>query len=174
MLDAKGLTEEEFLAQYSRKNYVKPSLTADVVILSKQDGCDSVLLVKRKNHPFIGQWALPGGFAAPDEEISRTAQRELAEETGVEGLPLRLAGVYSAPGRDPRGWVVSVVYVAQVEAERLRPVAGDDAAETAWFKIFRQENGLQLQNGTDAISHLAFDHDRILADALCIAGSGGL
>lgn len=174
MLDAKGLTEQEFLAQYSRKNYVKPSLTADVVILSKQDGCDSVLLVKRKNHPFIGQWALPGGFADPDEEISRTAKRELAEETGVEGLPLRLAGVYSAPGRDPRGWVVSVAYVAQVEAERLRPVAGDDAAETAWFKIFRQENGLRLQNGTDAISHLAFDHDRILADALRIAGSGGL
>ena len=90
--DDNGLTEQEYLERYAKKQYPKPSLTADIVILSKDADAYSVLLVRRRNHPFLDFWALPGGFTNPNEPVEQTAARELAEETGVEGLPLRLVG----------------------------------------------------------------------------------
>lgn len=164
--DDNGLTEQEFLRRYAEKNYPRPSLTADVVILSQTRQGYEVLLVRRKNHPYLDCWALPGGFAKPNEPLEQTAARELVEETGVENLPLRLIGVYSTPGRDPRGWVVSAAYMALAPADRLKPVAGDDAKDASWFQIFQQENRLLLKNVCFAVSELAFDHAIILRDAL--------
>ncbi|MHB1136591.1 MAG: NUDIX domain-containing protein [Coriobacteriia bacterium] len=135
----------------------RPALTADVVALSRIDGVPHVLLIRRGNEPFAGQWALPGGFVDEWERPMDAARRELAEETGLrhEGV-LELVGVYGEPGRDPRGWTVSVVYRALLEA--VREVAGaDDAAEARWFPL-------------DALPPLAFDHGSVVADAV----SGGI
>lgn len=94
--DKNGLTEEEFLKSYNPDKYPKPSLTADICIFAHSDVTE-ILLVKRGGHPYIGKWALPGGFANKNEPIEKTASRELKEETGIEGVSMKLVGVYSQP-----------------------------------------------------------------------------
>ena len=116
--DRRGLTEAEAIARYRAKNYPKPALTADIAIFAGTGKRCRLLLIRRGGHPFLGCWALPGGFADEGETIERTAARELEEETGISGLELRLVGVYSAPGRDPRGWTVSAAYAARGVALR--------------------------------------------------------
>jgi ADP-ribose pyrophosphatase YjhB (NUDIX family) len=169
--DQKGLTEQEFLEAYKKKNYPRPYLTADLVLLSDTG---EVLLVQRKGHPFLGCWALPGGFAKADETVAETAVRELREETGAETAPEALIplGLYSKPGRDPRGWVVTQAYLAILPRGNVCPAAGDDAADAAWFRlkldrekrVWLEHDGLRLElNG--ASSDLAFDHGEILTAA---------
>lgn len=127
-------------------------LTADVVALACRAAPPRVLLVQRRHPPFAGSWALPGGFVEPGEQVADAAPRELLEETGVRVERLQLLGVYDTPGRDPRGWTVSVVYLAQLEDER--PAKGaDDAQDARWFAV-------------DSLPQLAFDHAMIVADAL--------
>lgn len=123
-------------------------LTADVVLT---DAGDRVLLVRRGGEPYKGCWALPGGFMEMDETIERCAQRELEEETGISvGIgALHLIGIYSAPGRDPRGRTVTAAYSAKAPLEAV-PKAGDDAADTRWWPLA-------------ALPPLAFDHADILA-----------
>ena len=160
--DARGLTENEAIARYRSKNYPRPAMTADIVIFRREAGEQKVLLVKRGGHPFLGQWALPGGFANENEPIEETAARELEEETGVSGLSLHLVDVFSEPGRDPRGWVVSVAYAAMVDG--MLPVkAGDDAAAAGWFTL----EGDSLRCGDLVLNRedLAFDHGEILRRA---------
>ena len=166
--DANGLNEEQFLAQYNADIYPKPSLTADIVIfrLHDDDKLPDVLLIRRKGHPYIGHLALPGGIAEKGETIETTASRELQEETGVTGLEMKLVGIYSKPGRDPRGWTVSAAYTATVRDGEIKPVAGDDAREVCWVSV-------QMQGGEPAFcldgrcvnDELAFDHYEILTDA---------
>jgi ADP-ribose pyrophosphatase YjhB (NUDIX family) len=170
--DKKGLTEAEFLRQYNSDRYPKPSLTADNVLfsVSKEYGLE-VLLIQRKGHPFMTRWAFPGGFADANEELSNTARRELQEETGLTGVNSALLGVYSAPGRDPRGWVVSAAYYTVVDRSRLEVKAGDDASDAEWFSVSFSEKGLEaVENSTIRLDKdnrgcfLAFDHDTILLD----------
>lgn len=164
--DKRGLTEAEAIAAYRRKNYPKPALTADICIFAKSGEGWKLLLIRRGGHPYLGCWALPGGFADEGETIEATAARELREETGLEGLALRLVGVYSAPGRDPRGWTVSAAYATRVETQ-LNAVADDDAAEAGWFDVILPENGpatAALPEG----AKLAFDHAQIIADAAAL------
>jgi 8-oxo-dGTP diphosphatase len=129
----------------------RPLLTVDVVVLTETTP-PSLLLVQRANAPFAGDWALPGGFVESGEMVADAAPRELAEETGLRAGPLRLLGVYDTPGRDPRGWTVSVVYLASAPGE-LAVRGADDAADARWF------------NST-SLPPLAFDHSAIIADAL--------
>ena len=110
--DKRGMTEAEAIAAYRKKNYPKPALTADICIFARAGAGWKLLLIRRGGHPYLGCWALPGGFADEGERIESTAARELQEETGLSGLALRLVGIYSAPGRDPRGWTVSAAYAA--------------------------------------------------------------
>ncbi len=161
--DKHGLTEAEAIERYRAKNYPKPALTADIAVFARTDGKWKLLLIRRGGHPFLGCWALPGGFADQGETIEQTAARELEEETGLTGLEMKLVGVYSAPGRDPRGWTVSAAYAVSVEGERLQAVAGDDAAETGWFDISADHGRATpvLPEG----ERLAFDHAQIIADA---------
>ena len=171
--DKKGLTEQEFLAAYAKKNYPRPALTADLVVFSLN--MDRVLLVKRGGHPFLGCWAFPGGFANPDESTDQTALRELREETGISTLSdadITEIGFFSTPGRDPRGWVVSRVYAAKVDPARTTAQAGDDAAQAQWFKLEFSEDafiltkdGIRLTGDWNK-SDLAFDHNRILLKAI--------
>lgn len=177
--DKNGLTEEEFLKQYNADKYPKPSVTADICIFAKDDdGQLELLLVKRGGHPFLGRWATPGGFANVSEPLEQTAARELQEETGISGVPLRHVNVYSKPGRDPRGWTISSAYTALVRKSQVHAKAGDDAAEVSWFyvKYHRLETGvfseITLQNGKETLhvlpdqGDLAFDHAEIIRDSL--------
>lgn len=176
--DKNGLTEEEFLKQYNADKYPRPSVTADICIFAEDDGELELLLVKRGGHPFLGRWATPGGFANANEPLEQTAARELQEETGISGVPLRHVGVYSRPGRDPRGWTISSAYTALVRKSQVHPEAGDDAAEVSWFRVkyCRLETGIfseiTLQNGVETLhvlpdqGDLAFDHAEIIRDSL--------
>lgn len=142
----------------------RPSLTADVVALSRGEGGRlEVLLVRRARDPYAGAWALPGGFCEPGETVEQAAARELAEETGLAGVAVTQLHVLSTPGRDPRGWVVSVVHVAWLGAEeRARAHGGDDAADAAFFELDRGGSGAARVRRDGAEAALAFDH----ADAL--------
>jgi 8-oxo-dGTP diphosphatase len=128
----------------------QPALAADCVVFDPQG---RLLLVRRKNPPFQGQYALPGGFVEYGEATEQAAARELAEETGLTATSLSLIGVYSAPGRDPRGHTVSIAYLVHVADFTLR--AGDDAASAEFVATWQREP-------------LAFDHNKIVADALAL------
>jgi 8-oxo-dGTP diphosphatase len=140
-------------------DYPRPMLTADVVVLADASEDARVLLIQRGNPPFAGSWALPGGFVEEGEQVADAVPRELVEETGLKVDPgsLELLGVYDTPGRDPRGWTVSVVYIARVPAEST--VAGaDDASDARWFKL-------------EELPELAFDHALIVADARALVAT---
>ncbi len=160
--DENGMTEEEFLSQYSSDGYPKPSLTADVLIFRRIGEDVRLLMIRRKGHPFMGCLALPGGFSEPGETIETSAARELEEETGLTDQELRLTGVYSKPGRDPRGWTVSAAFATLVQGDKLKPAAGDDAASVQWVPIERGADG-NWRPATD--DRLAFDHSDIIRDA---------
>lgn len=167
--DQNGLTEREFLEEYAKKTYPRPYLTADLVLLA--DGPLSVLLIRRKGHPCLGRWAIPGGFVEPTESAFDAALRELSEETGVDAhaFSVREIGLFSKPGRDPRGWVVTDAFCAAVRREDVKASAGDDAAEAGWFAVSIAADGtLTLQNGALTLTEadLAFDHAEILRRAL--------
>ena len=162
--DKNGLTEEEFLRQYRSDKYPKPSLTADILVFRKGAGNTvHLLMVRRKGHPFLGCLALPGGFAKAGETIESTAARELLEETGISDKELKLVGVYSRPGRDPRGWTVSVAYAALAEYNGIAPTAGDDAASVHWIPLEADADGCYRLAANEA---LAFDHADIITDAI--------
>jgi len=132
-----------------------PSVTVDVVLLARDGQQWQVLLIRRKHPPFEGHWALPGGFVEPGESLESAARRELLEEAGIVPRHLEQVYAFGDPGRDPRGWTISVAYLAVLDAEErlaLRPRAGDDAADVGWF-------------GLSALPPLAFDHAEILAHA---------
>lgn len=149
--DKNGLTEVEFLRGYRQKDYPRPSLTADLVVL-RSGQPPALLLIQRGGHPYLGCWALPGGFVAPGEDAYAAAQRELEEETSLRELPLASLGFYSTPGRDPRGWVVSAAFLTT--AQQFPPVrADDDAAEAAWFTV------REMWDGPDTLM-LTLEHER--------------
>lgn len=129
--------------------YPHPALTVDVVLATREPR-PRVLLIQRKKDPFAASWALPGGFVEEDEKLADAARRELKEETGLDVDDIEQLYTAGDPGRDPRGWTVSLVYLARVDAKRLKPVAADDAKAVAWFPL-------------DKLPNLAFDHAMLLA-----------
>ena len=96
--DSKGRTQEEFLAEYDRTAYDRPSYTADNLLFADNGDGLAVLMIKRGGHPFLGEWAIPGGFVNPGECAEDAAKRELGEETGIEVDTEQLVTV-STPGR---------------------------------------------------------------------------
>lgn len=144
--DKNGLTEQEFLASYNPGNYPRPSVAADITIFtigdSERDNYRrlakkelQILLIKRGGHPYLGCWALPGGFVRPDETVGEAAKRELYEETGVNRGYLEQLYTFSEPGRDPRTWVMSCTHMALIDSQELRLKAGDDASDARWFRL---------------------------------------
>jgi 8-oxo-dGTP diphosphatase len=125
-----------------------PLLAIDCVI---RDDEGRIVLIRRKNAPFKGGYALPGGFVDIGETVEAACRREVLEETGLAIGELHLIGVYSDPRRDPRGHTVSVAYVTRVPGA-MQPRTGSDAAAATWVLDWRSVD-------------LAFDHAKIIADA---------
>ena len=132
-------------------DYPRPALTVDAVLVTRE-AAPRVLLIRRKKDPFAGSWAFPGGFVDENEALADALRRELREETGLEVEDIEQLYTAGNPGRDPRGWTVSVAYLVRVDPAKLKPVAADDADEVAWFPV-------------DAPPPLAFDHAMILERA---------
>ena len=138
----------------SLEDYPHPALTADVVLFTLH-GCDLwVLLIQRKEPPFEGRWAFPGGFVDLGESPKAAALRELMEETGLRDVQLDQLHTFGDPGRDPRGHVVTVAYVGFASPGAIPQTrAGDDAADARWWPV-------------RDLPPLAFDHEEILSHAL--------
>lgn len=148
-----GLTEEEFLKNYDPGNYKRPSVTTDVLTLgiNKEYTALKLLLVKRGEHPYLGKWALPGGFVSENETAYQAAARELKEETGLTSSFLDQIYTFTKPGRDPRTWVMSIAYMALVQ--NLDNVKGmDDASDAAWFNLTFTDKALVLTNNDKGIN----------------------
>ena len=143
--DKNGLTEAEFLSQYEPGDYVRPSVAVDMVIFTVMDKEEEnyrklpekklkVLLIQRGVHPYLGCFALPGGFVRPEETTEAAARRELKEETGVDRVYLEQLYTFSDPERDPRTWVMSCSYMALIDSSKVKLEAGDDADNAMWFE----------------------------------------
>ena len=193
--------EKQFLAAYSIEKYDRPSVATDVVGMtirtvdagnyrSPNERHLALLLIRRGEHPCMNRWALPGGFLRHGESVEHCAQRELFEETGLNTNALYPLGCFSAPGRDPRGWIISNAFLSIVGKEDLTLMSGDDAMDARWFDLAFDERGdvlsLSFENGETRLqaelkltknafgqysfeivsSDLAFDHARIVATAL--------
>jgi ADP-ribose pyrophosphatase YjhB (NUDIX family) len=202
-------SEKEFLSQYDVSRYERPSIAADVVafMIRSEESENykrnaekklSILLVKRGQHPFKDSWALPGGFLRPQETVEACALREITEETNVTPVTLMPVGVFSEPGRDPRGWIVSCAYASVISEASVRQVGGDDASDAEWFDVSfgQSEDGdyrLDLRYAQTALhaalaeeetrfgrtsfrirdgGNIAFDHARIIATALTALREG--
>ena len=140
---------------YDTSKYDRPSVTTDIVVFTLRHSELQVLLVQRKNWPFAGKWAIPGGFVRMEESLEDAARRELAEETGVDDPDIYLEQLYTFghPERDPRTRVITVSYFALISSDLLRLRASSDAAAAEWFPAYHPPA-------------LAFDHADILAYAI--------
>ena len=175
-------SEADFLAWYQEQDqpkYEKPSVTVDMVLMcyNKEEEQLKIALIQRKGHPFRNSWALPGGFVNPQESTGDSVIRETNEEIGVtiSKQNIEQLHTFSTPNRDPRGWVITVSYLAFIGEEPLS--AGDDANQVRWFSLERQGHRLLLSSGEieiildmqsgDSIEKdtLAFDHSAIILKA---------
>jgi ADP-ribose pyrophosphatase YjhB (NUDIX family) len=128
-----------------------PTPTVDTII--QKDS--RVLLVERRNEPFKGYFALPGGFVNEGERVEDAAKREAKEETSLDIELVDILGVYSDPRRDPRGHIMSTVFIGKISYnnEKIEPLAQDDAAAIDWIDLQKVEK-----------INLAFDHEKIISD----------
>lgn len=128
------------------------AVTTDSVIFCETPQGGKILLVQRKYDPFVGQWALPGGFLKDDEALEIGAKRELQEETGLKVESLHQLRAFGTPGRDPRGRTISIAFWGEVPSE-ANVKGNDDAQDAEWFSI-------------EKLPSLAFDHDEIVKEAI--------
>ena len=144
----------------NKHQHRNPTPTVDVII---QKG-SQILLVKRENEPFKEYFALPGGFVNEGERIEEAAKREVMEETSLDVELIDILGVYSDPNRDPRGHIMSTVFVGKISnnKQKVEALAQDDAAEVVWIKLDEIDT-------TD----LAFDHRKIISNYKLWQRSGG-
>lgn len=129
-----------------------PRIAVDGLVVKEMGGKKCVLLVQRRNPPFKGYWALPGGFVEYGETVEEAVKREVYEETGLETEVLKLIGVYSDPNRDPRWHVISIAFLLKPVGGELK--AGSDAVNAKFFCEIPEE--------------IAFDHKKIISDGLKI------
>jgi len=141
-----GQSEEEFLSGYDASRFERPSVTVDMLVFTVTNEVKKsyrklpekslkILMVKRGNHPYIGCWALPGGFVNMDESLDKAALRELKEETNIDDIYMEQLYTWGDPGRDPRTRIIGCSYMSLADSGRLDIKAGDDADEAAWFKV---------------------------------------
>ena len=156
--------EKDFLKQYDISKFKQPSVTVDIAVFAIRAEDDeeerdyrrdpvlslSLLMVRRGMYPYKDRWALPGGFLHQGESIAECAGRELKEETSVEDAYLHPFGTFSQDGRDPRGWIISVGFLALMDARKYRIRAGSDAWDAAWFTMTaHREKETRKEKGQD-------------------------
>ena len=150
--------DEDTAAMAKKGKYVydwpRPMVTVDAAVFGFFRGKAKLLLIRRKNEPFKGRWALPGGFVGIDEELEAAAERELAEETGLVNVALEQMHTFGGCGRDPRGRQITIVFMGVASKPRRKLKAGDDAAEVQWFDIEKLPG------------NMAFDHDEVVKFAI--------
>lgn len=139
-------------------DFPRPAVTADVAVLRIEEQPE-ILLIQRKDPPFEGLWALPGGFMEMDESLEDAARRELQEETGIMAGEMIRFDTYDKPGRDPRGRTITQVFVMIWKENMGIPQAGSDAKNLAWF-------------GLTELPELAFDHNLIIRDVISLIKDG--
>jgi 8-oxo-dGTP diphosphatase len=164
-INKQGLNEEQFLAKYDAGKYERPSVTVDMLIFTVTEEEKKnyrrlpekvlkLLMIKRGDHPFMGQWALPGGFVKVDEDLDEAAKRELNEETNIDDIYMEQLYTWGDVTRDPRTRVISTSYMSLVDSSTLDIQANDDADEAKWFTVTCQlyqeqktltEQGYRLQ-----------------------------
>lgn len=139
------------MKKYSERSHFP--ISVDSVIFGYTEDKLKVALVKRKKPPFVGMWAIPGGFMEGDETVEETALRELQEETGIEDVYLEQFHVFSKRGRDPRGPTITVALFALINSDQSELVATEDAEQAMWWPAYE-------------VPKLGFDHDEIYRIAL--------
>ncbi len=160
-----GLNEEEYLSSYDITAFEQPSVTVDMLLFTiSNEAVDNyrklpekslkVLLIKRNEHPFIGHWAIPGGFVGMKESLEAAAYRELKEETGVENTYLEQLYTYGDIKRDPRGRIISTAYMALVNPDEITTQAGSDADDARWFTVdYKLDNKNKEMTDSGYIEH---------------------
>lgn len=133
--------------------FPRPALTVDAVVFSKEKDTLEVLLIQRKNEPWKGMWALPGGFLEVDETCEQGAKRELEEETGMKNIDLKQLYVYDAIDRDPRERIITVAHYGVADKNNHPVEASDDASDVRWFNV-------------KELPPTAADHHKIIAKAV--------
>ncbi len=132
--------------------YPHPAVTTDIVIFTIRDERLQLLLIKRRETPYRGKWALPGGFLQMKETLDECAARELDEEAGISNVYLEQLYTFGAVKRDPRERVISVAYYALIPSNKLAIRPSSDADAVGWF-------------GMKELPSLAFDHSEIVERA---------
>lgn len=141
-----GLTEEQFMATYDASKFERPSVTVDMLIFTVTDEEKKnyrklpekvlrLLMIKRGDHPYIGQWALPGGFVQMYESLDEAALRELKEETNIDDIYMEQLYTWGDVVRDPRTRVISASHMSLVDSSTLDIKASDDADDAKWFTV---------------------------------------
>ena len=192
--DRRGKTEEEFLREYDSSQFEKPSVTVDLLVMGVDRSYDSlkILLIKRREHPFIDCWALPGGFIRMNESGYQAAGRKLEEETGLTGIYMEQIYTFTQPKRDPRTRVIDIAYLALIPVVPAKP--GNEETDARWFSVSFGSDSLRVYNDEIGISieysltrkvfrngvvtytnfvpscqtgeHLAFDHVEVLLEGM--------
>ncbi len=147
-------SEIEYLQNYNVHDYQVPLTTVDMSIFTVREGTLQVLLVKRAEHPALGQWALPGGFIdiENDPTLDYTAKRKLKEKTGVDTPYLEQVATFGSATRDPRHWSVTVAYFALINSSSIQLKKSVSSEEVVWVPVKEVVNNYSL----------AFDHQHIL------------
>ncbi|MDN8591507.1 NUDIX domain-containing protein [Paenibacillus sp. 11B] len=141
-----NISEQQFLETYDAGDYERPSVTVDMLVFTIRSETQEnyrklaepelqLLLIRRGGHPYMGQWALPGGFVSMQESLEDAARRELFTETGLDDIYLEQLYTWGDVQRDPRTRVISCSYMALVDSSELQLQAGDDASEADWFRM---------------------------------------
>jgi 8-oxo-dGTP diphosphatase len=135
-------------------DWPRPMVTVDAAVFTFSDDKAKVLLINRGNEPFKGKWALPGGFVDMDEELEDAVARELEEETGLATVQLEQMRTFGTVGRDPRGRMITIVFMGIATEGQDKIKAGDDAAQAQWFDIEKLPEDM------------AFDHNEVVRFAI--------
>lgn len=162
-------TEAAFLATYDIRQFERPSVAVDIVVSTVSGGALRVVVYPRKEHPARGKYALPGGFVRIDESLDDAARRLLREKAGLSGVFFEQLYTFGAPGRDPRGRIIAVAYLALVAPEALSGVAGEHGARVCEVRVDWQGTAggpAQIVDDEGRSLPLAFDHASILGTAV--------
>jgi 8-oxo-dGTP diphosphatase len=132
-------------------SYPRMLITVDALVFLKDDSSNShkILLIQRKNDPFQGSYALPGGFVEMDETLKDAATRELLEETGLKGVELTQLAAFDRIDRDPRDRNICIAYYGFTSSDNVDILGGDDAEKAEWFSM-------------NNLPSLAFDHSDVI------------